>query len=64
MAQNHIRQGIPVVSLQMTRGSVARGRRCPEFNDIGSQLWEDAGHSEDNEAAVKMLQRRSEFQQE
>jgi len=36
--------------------------RCPEINDVSSQLWEDAGHSEDNEAEMKMLQKRSEFQ--
>jgi hypothetical protein len=38
--------------------------RCPEINDASSQLWEDAGYWEDNEAAMEMLQKRREFQQE
>jgi hypothetical protein len=35
--------------------------RCPKINGTSSQLWEGAGHAEDNEAAMKILQKRSEF---
>jgi len=38
--------------------------RCTEINDASSQLWEDAGYSEEYEAAMKVLQKRNEFQQE
>jgi hypothetical protein len=38
--------------------------RCPKINEAVLQLWEGEGYSEDNEATMKMLQKRSEFQQE
>jgi hypothetical protein len=32
--------------------------RCPKINETSSQLREGAGYSEDNEEAMKMLQKR------